>query len=143
LREAGLPLALGISTPAAGVAELPRAYAEAHAALELVADGGVAALPRLAPFDYLTLSAPETARRLVDPALREFLAEDRARGGGLRDTVQALAAADLQVAGAARRLQVHPNTLQYRVSRIEERTGRNPRRVADLIELLVAIRLEG
>jgi hypothetical protein len=143
LREAGLPMALGISTPAAGVAELPRAYAEAHAALELVADGGVAALPRLAAFDYLTLSAPETARRLVDPALREFLAEDRARGGGLRDTVQALAAADLQVAAAARRLQVHPNTLQYRVSRIEERTGRNPRRVADLIELLVAIRLEG
>ena len=143
LREAGLPLALGISTPAAGVAELPRAYAEAHAALELVADGGVAALPRLAAFDYLTLSAPETARRLVDPALREFLVEDRARGGGLRDTVQALAAADLQVAGAARRLQVHPNTLQYRVSRIEQRTGRNPRRVADLIELLVAIRLEG
>jgi hypothetical protein len=143
LREAGLPLALGISTPAAGVAELPRAYAEAHAALELVADGGVAALPRLAAFDYLTLSAPETARRLVAPALRAFLADDRARGGGLRDTVQALAAADLQVAGAARRLQVHPNTLQYRVSRIEERTGRNPRRVADLIELLVAIRLEG
>jgi PucR C-terminal helix-turn-helix domain/GGDEF-like domain len=143
LREAGLPLALGISTPAAGVAELPRAYVEAHAALDLVADGGVAALPRLAAFDYLTLSAPDTARRLVDPALREFLAEDRARGGGVRDTVHALAAADLQVAGAARRLQVHPNTLQYRVSRIEERTGRNPRRVADLIELLVAIRLEG
>jgi DNA-binding PucR family transcriptional regulator len=124
------------------VAELPRAYAEAHAALDLVDGGGVAALPRMAAFDYLTLSARDTARRLVDPALREFLAEDRARGGVLRDTVQALAAADLQLAAAAARLRVHPNTASYRVSRIEERTGRNPRRVADLIELLVAIALE-
>jgi DNA-binding PucR family transcriptional regulator len=61
----------------------------------------------------------------------------------LRDTVHALAAADLQLGAAARLLQVHPNTASYRVSRIEERTGRNPRRVADLIELLVAIALEG
>ena len=30
---------------------------------------------------------------------------------------------------AAERLQVHPNTAQYRLRRIEERTGRNPRRV--------------
>jgi sugar diacid utilization regulator len=142
LREEGLPLELGISTLAAGVAELPRAYAEAHAALELVDGDGVAALPRMAAFDYLTLSAHDTARRLVDPALREFLAEDRARGGVLCDTVHALAAADLQLGAAARLLQVHPNTASYRVSRIEERTGRNPRHVADLIELLVAIKLE-
>jgi hypothetical protein len=96
LRDEGLPLAMGISTLADGVAELPRAYEEAHSALECVAaEGGVAALPRLSPFDYLALSAPETARRLVDPELR-----------------------------------------------IEERTGRNPRRVDDLIEWLVAIALE-
>ena len=92
----------------------------------------------MSPFDYLTRSAHDTARRLVDPALRELLADESAC-----DTVRALAAADLQIAGAARLLQVHPNTAQYRVRRIEERTGRNPRRVADLIELLVAIKLEG
>ena len=33
----GLPLALGVSLPAHGVAELPRAFAEARAALECVA----------------------------------------------------------------------------------------------------------
>ena len=50
LREEGMPLALGVSTPAHGVAELPRAYAEARAALECVdGDGGVAALPRMSP----------------------------------------------------------------------------------------------
>ena len=43
---------------------------------------------------------------------------------------------------AAERLQVHPNTAQYRLRRIEERTGRNARRIADLLELLVAIALD-
>jgi DNA-binding PucR family transcriptional regulator len=37
---------------------------------------------------------------------------------------------------------VHPNTAQYRLRRIEERTGRNPRTVRGLIELLLAIELE-
>jgi hypothetical protein len=36
---------------------------------------------------------------------------------------------------------VHPNTAQYRLRRVEERTGRNPRRIADLLDLLVAIEL--
>jgi sugar diacid utilization regulator len=134
LREEGLPLAIGISTAAEGVRELPRAYAEAHAAVGW-STGGVAALPRLSPFHYLTQSAPATARRLVDPALRELDVT-------ARETVRALAAADLQIAGAARLLQVHPNTAQYRLRRIEERTGRNPRRISDLIELLVAMALE-
>jgi hypothetical protein len=143
LRDEGLPLAMGVSTLADGVAELPRAYEEARSALECVAaEGGVAALPRLSPFDYLALSARDTARRLVDPELRAFLADDRARGGVLRATIRALAAADLRLSGAAERLQVHPNTARYRLRRIEERTGRTPRRVEDLIELLVAIALE-
>ncbi len=142
LREEGVPLAVGVSLPANGVAELPRAVAEARAALECVdGDGGVAALPLMSPLRYLTRSAPETARRLVDPRLKAFLDDDRARGGALRDTIRALAETDLKLGVAAARLQVHPNTLQYRVRRIQERTGRNPRRVADLLELLTAIAL--
>ena len=52
-----MPLAMGVSTVAAGVAELPRAYAEALSALEcIVGDGGgVVALPHLSPFGYLAL----------------------------------------------------------------------------------------
>jgi GGDEF-like domain len=67
LRREGTPLAMGISTVARGVAELPRACLEARTALESVADGGgVVALPRLSPLGYLLL--------------RAFLEEDRARG---------------------------------------------------------------
>ncbi|HEY7073866.1 MAG TPA: helix-turn-helix domain-containing protein [Solirubrobacteraceae bacterium] len=143
LREEGLSLAAGVSTVAAGPGELPRAYQEARAALECVADrGGLAALPRLSPLAYLALHAGDTARRLVDPRVREFLAEDRARDGRLRETIRALADADLRLHVAAERLQIHPNTARYRLRRVQERSGRDPRRVADLIELLVAIALE-
>jgi hypothetical protein len=143
LREEGRPLAMGISTVAVGVGALPRACLEARTALESVAGGGgVVALPRLSPFDYLALRADETVRWLVDPRLRAFLDEDRARGGVLIDTVRAFADASLNLRLAAERLQVHPNTAQYRLRRIEERSGRNPRRMADLLDLLVAIRLD-
>jgi sugar diacid utilization regulator len=144
LRREGVALAMGVSTVAAGVGDLPRAYEEAHVALAGVGDeGGVAALARLSPFDYLALRADDTARRLVNRRLRAFLEEDRERGRVLTATITALAESDLNVRVAAERLQVHPNTAQYRLRRIEERTGRNPRRIADLLDLLVAIALDG
>lgn len=74
--------------------------------------------------------------------MREFLEDDRARGGVLTDTIRAFADADLKVNAAAEQLQVHPNTAQYRLRRIEERTGRNPRQIADLLDLLFAIALD-
>jgi PucR-like helix-turn-helix protein/diguanylate cyclase with GGDEF domain len=139
----GIALAMGVSTVAASVAELPRAYHEAAAALEGVGErGGVAALARLSPFQYLTLRSDDTARRLVDPRLRAFLDEDRRRGRALTATIRAFAAADLNLRVAAERLQLHPNTAHYRLRRIEERSGRNPRRLADLLDLLVAIALD-
>ena len=142
LLEGGVSLAVGIGTVAADLDELPRAYQEATAALDGVPpEGGVVALPRLSPFDYLALRADDTARRLVDPRLRAFLAEDAARGGVLVATAQAFAGADLNLRVAAERLRVHPNTAQYRLRRIEERTGRNPRHIADLVDLLTAIAL--
>jgi sugar diacid utilization regulator len=144
LRAEGMPLAVGISTVAAGASELPRAYLEARAALECVVDpdGGVAALPRLSAFEYLARHSDDTAQRLVDPRLKAFLEEDRSRGGVLTATIRVFAESDLNLRLAAERLQVHPNTAQYRMGRIEERTGRNPRRVSDLLDLLVAIALE-
>lgn len=143
LSTEGTPLAVGVSTIAAGVADLPRAYNEARAARECLAGPtGVAAIPRLAPFEYLVLRADDTARRVVDPSLRVFLEDDLARGGVLSSTVEAFARADLNLRVAAEELHVHPNTAQYRLRRIEERTGRNPRRIADLLDLLIAIAME-
>ncbi|MER5374805.1 helix-turn-helix domain-containing protein [Streptomyces sp. NPDC002553] len=140
LAREGTMLSMGISTVAEGAGELPRAYEEARAALDLVpSEGGVAALPRLSPFDYLALRADDLARQLVDPRVRALLEDDRRRGDTLAATVRAFAEADLNLRLAADRLRIHHNTAHYRLRRIEERTGRNPRRIADLLELLVAL----
>jgi len=142
LRQEGIVLAIGVGTVADGVAELPRAYTEARAALAgVTVGGGVVALPCLSAFQYLTQRPDDTVRRLIDPRLSAFLAEDQMRGGVLVDTIRAFADTDLSLRAAAQRLHIHPNTAHYRLKRIEQRTGRNPRRIADLIELLAAIAL--
>lgn len=139
----GIRLAMGISTVSAGPAQIPQAYQEARAVLDFVPEeGGVAALPRITPFQYLALKADDTARHLVDPRIAALLSEDRARGGVLTATIRAFAAADLNLRAAAERLQIHPNTAQYRMRRIQERTGRSLRSINDLVELLVAIALQ-
>ncbi len=143
LRREGLPLAMGISTVAGGVAELPRAYREAREALGCVTeDGGVTALTQLSPFRYLGLRADDTARRLVDQRTRAFLDDDRRRGGVLTATIRVFADADLNMRVAAERLHIHPNTALYRLGRVEELTGRNPRLFADLLDLIVAIAID-
>ena len=143
VRREGTPLAMGVSTVARGIGDLSQAYREAADAVRFVGrEGGVAALTRLTPFQYLALKADETARRLIDPRISAFLREDRRRGGVLVETIKAYSAADLSLKSAGARLHVHTNTARYRLQRIEELTGLNPRRFEDLHALLVAIAVD-
>jgi DNA-binding PucR family transcriptional regulator len=57
--------------------------------------------------------------------------------------LRAFVNADLNVRVLAQRLHIHPNTAHYRLGRIKELTGRNPRVIGDLLELVVAISLDG
>lgn len=145
LAQEGTRLGIGVSTPHQGCGEAPAAYNEACAALEWVRpEGGVLALSGLSPLDYLVLRAGDrTAWRLVPPAVRSFIEEDALQGGTLRDAVLTYVDCDLNVKLTAERLFVHPNTAHYRLSRIEERTGLSMRRFADLLLLVIAIRLGG
>ncbi|WP_067718037.1 PucR family transcriptional regulator [Nocardia yamanashiensis] len=143
LAAQSISTALGVSTVATDAGQLPKAYQQARAALELLPDtGGVMALPQLTPFRYLVLRADDTARALVDARISTALADDRARGGALAETIRAFAAADMNLRAAAEQLRVHHNTAKYRLRRIQELTGRNVRAVGDLVELLVAIELQ-
>jgi sugar diacid utilization regulator len=140
----GTGLAVGVSTRYDTVADLGKAYHEAVSALgTLPPDGGVVCLSDLSVLDYLTLRADETAARMVPAALRTFVAEDSRTDGTLIRTVEEYAANDLNVKAAAQRLGVHINTAHHRLARVEERTGCDLRRLADLPELLIAIRLFG
>ena len=101
------------------------------------------ALPLLSSFDYLVLRDDETARRLIRPQVRQFVSDDLAAGGTLITTLVEFAACDMNAKTAAERLHLHVNTAYYRLERIAERTGCDLRRLADVMELLIAVRLLG
>src|SRR5215469_7942533 len=135
-------LTIGVSTVHTGLHEVPEAYAEAQVAREaLGSSDGLLALPLLSAFDYLVLSEGQTAQRLIRPEVRRFVAEDAAAGGALITTLMEYAASDLNAKIAAQRLHLHVNTAYYRLERIAERTGYDLRRLTDVVELLIAIRL--
>jgi hypothetical protein len=140
LADQGVPLAVGVSTIQECLEGLPEAYREALSALERVREkGGVVALPALRAFEYLTRFSHETVRRLVPAAVRRFVKEDLAEGGTLTSTLLEYVAVDLNVKAAAERLHLHANTAHYRLARIEERTGCDVRRLADVLDLLIAV----
>jgi hypothetical protein len=142
LAERNVPLAVGMSTVYNGLAAVGDAYREAVAARDrLLPNPGVVALPAMTMFDYLTMHADGTARRMVPPAIERFVSEDLAGGGALLATLEAYAAADLNAKQAAQRLHIHVNTAHYRLAKIAERTGCDLRQVSDVIELLIATKL--
>jgi purine catabolism regulator len=60
----------------------------------------------------------------------------------LLETLVAYLSADQNVNVAAEALHVHPNSLRYRLGRVEELLGRSVRSPATLADLYVAIRAE-
>lgn len=143
LAREGISVGIGGSAAHDGIAACPDAYAEALTALSYAEQGdGVLAYWSLTALDYLLVRAREaTAWRLVPAPIREFIAEDLGNAGPLVSTVLAYLDANLQVTGAAKLLGVHRGTVQYRLRRVSELTGCDLRNVADLQELVVAIRL--
>jgi sugar diacid utilization regulator len=137
-----LALAVGVSTVQRGLGGLGDAYREASRAVgRVAATGGVLSLADLTPFQYLTMRDDPVARRMIAPEIERFVAEDRARGGTLTRTLIAYADADLNAKAAAEALLIHVNTAHHRLGRIAERTGCDLRRLSDVIDLLIAIRL--
>ncbi|MEE1802194.1 helix-turn-helix domain-containing protein [Streptomyces sp. JV176] len=142
LADRGVPLAIGISTRHATVADLGTAYHEAVTLMgTLPGSGGVVSLSELRVLDYLTLRADETVARIIPARIRDFVTGDLRAGGSLIRTVECFADNDLNVRAAAQELGIHINTAHHRLARVEARTGCALRRLADLQELLIAIRL--
>jgi DNA-binding PucR family transcriptional regulator len=121
---------------------VPQAYREARVAREALAGcGGVLDLSSVSTFNYLVLSNDETARRLIDPKIRQFVEEDLAAGGSYIETINAYVSSDMNAKVAAELLHLHVNTAYYRLERIAERTGLDLRKLPEVIDLLVAVRL--
>jgi hypothetical protein len=137
-RNQRVTMRAGVSSVCAGLGEIARGYGEAARALRHAGDGlPVIALEDISLFDYLTTGADDTAQRLIPDGAAALAQAD----GSLSRTLHMYAECDLNVARTAERLDVHANTVHYRLRRVRELTGRDPRRFADLVELTTALRL--
>jgi hypothetical protein len=136
-RAHDVELRAGVSHVCTRLDQVGRGYAEASRALRHAKGSGpgrgaVTAIEAVPLLDLLASGADATTRGLANsPPLANTLVA----------TLHSYAAADLSVAGAAAALEVHPNTVHYRLKRVEALTGRDPRRFDQLVELLLAERL--
>jgi len=134
----GAGLRAGIGPAFCGVTGFADSYYQARLALRHASDGRpiVVAPDEIGLFDELTVSHQADAAELIPAATRAALADP-----ALRAALDAFVAANLKVADAANHLSLHPNSLRYRLRRIAERTGHDPHRFGDLLELVSAARV--
>ena len=130
----------------APVAMLRRSFHEARCALEIggLANGSASAVATADDLGayrlLLSLQDDDGLRQYCDDVLRPI---ERARGGNGEELMRSLEAF-LEHHGnweaAARALFCHRHTLRYRMSRVEELTGRRMDRVENRIEFWLALR---
>ncbi|WP_222844609.1 CdaR family transcriptional regulator [Saccharomonospora sp. CUA-673] len=158
----GVVLRAAIATGVADLGEVAAARAEVDRVLDGTrlpgAAGGTAgAADAAAPPEarVTTLAESRTAvllgeildlvaarSELRDPRVDALAEYDRAHGSDLADSAAAYLAGHGDVRSAARELRVHPNTLRYRLRRIEAITGLDLADASDrlLLELQLAMR---
>jgi PucR-like helix-turn-helix protein/diguanylate cyclase with GGDEF domain len=129
---------IGVSSDVASTSQVPIAYREALAALELA--GLTQRVVRFAdiPTQRLLLYfAGEEFRRVLPGWAGDFFAADERARGSLTQSLRAYADADMNVLKAAQALGLHPNTLYARFQRIFEISGLHARFFHQLNTLLI------
>ncbi len=142
---AGIPGAVGVSTPFTDLGEAPAALHRARIARRCVPreSGGVVVFGDM-PVAALVAGAPVLANELAQELFARVLTLPEAEKDILLNTLEAWYAEGGSAKNAGKVLYVHPNTVRYRMRRIEDLTGRDldrPQSVAELYLALQAVRL--
>lgn len=136
-----------VTLVAGPTAHEPEDYATAHRVARGAArlrratrPGGLVDVRRLGlPALLLETGAPEALRRFAQSLLRPLAVHDARRGADLLPTLRAWLRTGCSTAATAEELVVHPNTVGYRLGRIEQLTGRSLRGVDTRLELQLAL----
>jgi hypothetical protein len=129
---------IGVSNDVPSTSQVPTAYREAAAALELasvsqrVVRFSEISLPRL-----LLHFAAQDFRRVLPAWTNSFYKANEDANGVLIATLRAYADVDMNVLKAAQVLSVHPNTIYARLQRIADISGLDARSQHPLIDLLI------
>jgi sugar diacid utilization regulator len=131
-----LDVRVGLGRPAAGADSVARGYRESLLALSYTSvERPLLSLTELGSLQVVVAGADLTSRQVIESHGACFAALPDPSRTLIAATVRAFAAASLNVTTAASDLGLHPNTLRYRLARIAEQTGHDPRTFAGLVEL--------
>jgi purine catabolism regulator len=125
----------GLGRSVATAEGVPESWRDASLALR---SGGGTRLLAFEDFDLPLLLLSEAPPARVQPKVDEWTALLRARPM-LWEAVMAYFDADLDVVRTAKALHLHPNSLRYRLSRVEKLLGRSLKQPATIAELYIAL----
>jgi hypothetical protein len=132
----------GVSSPSQGFASVQQGYREATLSLSYTsASRPIVSLGELSSLECAVIGATATTRAVIaskGDSLRALSHDDLAAAV---DTIRAFSNADLNVAKAAERMHVHPNTVRYRLQQIATKTGHDPRTFTGLVDLICILEM--
>lgn len=136
-------ICVGVGGCHATIADVAASYGEARDAVEIAV--GIGVHGRALHFDdvlidHMVRSTPH-AGRILDSTLRPLLDYDAAKQAELVSTLRAYMESSFNLTRSAEVLQVHPNTVVYRLRRIRELSGRDPHDPNDLLLLFLGLKL--
>ena len=139
----GEPIA-GCGSAAGNASALRRSLAEAQMALRIArtqpADDRVVQGTRIGSHaQLLQLLEPATVAAYRDAVLRPLQDWDREHSSELLNTLRSFLESAGQWRETARKLHIHPNSLRYRLGRVEQLTGRSLSSTADRVDLFLAL----
>jgi PucR C-terminal helix-turn-helix domain/GGDEF-like domain len=137
IEEHKVDVRYGVSVPSQGLASVHQAYREAALSLSYTsASRPIVSLGELSALECALIGATSATKAMIASKgnnLRALSGEDLAVAV---ETIRAFSSADLNVAKAADRMHVHPNTVRYRLQQIATKTGYDPRTFAGLVDLI-------
>lgn len=142
LEEHGLDVRYGVSDSSSGFGGVATAYREAVLSLSYTSPARpVVSLEQLSALESALLGANATTRQVIAAKSRALAALPDAEREVAAATVRAFAGCDMNIARTATQLAVHPNTIRYRLARVAQSTGHDPRTFAGLIDLICVVEL--
>ena len=138
--SAGRPaLAIGVGRPVAAIAEARDSLRDAVLTAERAAAGdGSGRIVRFEDLDLGEFVVSEIGPERLRPKVAAPLAVLRGNPP-LEEALIAYFAHDLDIVAAAKALHLHPNSIRYRLSRVEQLLGRPLRSPATIAELHIAL----
>jgi sugar diacid utilization regulator len=140
--QPGRSARVGISLDAREISALPQAYQEAERAVEFATKTRpIMNFAEIDLMEFLVRRPDRAARRLIPDWANRLVDADSGKQGELSRTISHFADCNFNVKRTARRLNLHTNTVYFRLNRIRELTGIDPRSYSGLSLLLTTLRM--